>query len=362
MQTLAELKQSVDEYAAGCWDERVAAGDLHYIANKIVRYPTKPTLFNQQSVLMELALSDHAYAQFNERVGGPDLRWIGNSENCPPDLEPIILNRLLQKEAAEGREYLMRARGDVFRAVLSNQYSVFDNVKFVELVERGIDTLGADVVAQIHRPSIGDRLRAYILLPQITFSEKYGGLHPGVYIRNSEIGDGSARVTGGLYRSVCTNGIIYGWESGSDIAIKHKWVDGNMLAAMVAGALSEGFKLSEEAAIKFVASESVHIEQQSLRPLIEEWAKKYKLSQKVSDEWQGASVGNAGESGHAKDLRMMDVINGATYVAQRQEDETFAEAIERMAGEILRGVSVSDRDSVLRSDGQVYVQPVFQWA
>jgi len=213
MQTLGDLRNLVDQYAEDCWDERLAAGDLHYVADKIVRYPTQPTLFEQQSVLMELALNDYAYAQFNGRIGGPDLRWIGDPDRCPPDLEATILNRLLQKEAEAGREYLMRAQGDAFRAVLSTDYTVFDNNRFVGLVERGMETVGKGVDAFVHRPSVGDRLRAYILLPQITFSDKYGGLHPGVYIRNSEIGDGSARVTGGLYRSVCTNGIIYGWEA-----------------------------------------------------------------------------------------------------------------------------------------------------
>jgi hypothetical protein len=146
------------------------------------------------------------------------------------------------------------------------------------------------------------------------------------------------------------------------VIVRHRYFDSNVLAAMVAGALAEGLRLSEEAAEKFVASESVHIESKSLRPLIDKWAEKYGLSKTVADEWQGASVGNAGESARANDVRMMDVVNGATYVAQRQENETFAEAIERMAGEILQGVNVGDRDTVLQSDGQAHVQPMFQWA
>jgi hypothetical protein len=59
MQTLGDLRNLVDQYAEDCWDERLAAGDLHYVADKIVRYPTQPTLFEQQSVLVTTPLFEN---------------------------------------------------------------------------------------------------------------------------------------------------------------------------------------------------------------------------------------------------------------------------------------------------------------
>jgi len=348
MNTLDDLKRMASDYSEDCMDFRVAAVDMEYRGERIISYRTPANLFHGEA-LWQLGLNDYAYGQLNERIGGPNLRWIASPDKCPPDLERTIFNRLLTKEAEDNREYLLRAKGDSARAVLSSDYTVFDNSQFVDLVARGMDSVG-DTLVQVFRPSVGDRLRSYILLPEITFNKDYGGLHPGVYIRNSEIGDGAARVTGGLYRAVCSNGVVYGWDADTAVILRHRYYNTGMIAAMVSAAIAEGLRLSEEAALRFVASESVHIEKKSLRPLIDKWAEKYGLSRPVADEWAGMTVGNAGEFGRVNDPRMMDVVNGATYLAQRQEDETFAEAIERMAGEILQGVAVNVGDHILQSN------------
>jgi len=327
--TLQALRESVDEYAVDCYDHTTHAKDVVYVGDKALRYRVPSTLFQREMTLTGY-LSDYAYRQLNGRIGGPDIHWL--EKKCPPDFEPEVFNRMLQQEAGKGREYLVRSKGDVVRAVLSDEYTVFDNSRFVGLFENHID--GAHAV--VHRPSVDDHLRAYVLFPEIELSDKYGGLHLGVYIRNSEIGDGGAKIAGGLYRSVCTNGLVFGWECKEAMVFNHRYYDQSMMAAMIAAAMATALQMSEVAARLFVASESIHIEQKTVRPLLERYAKKYGVSKSVIDETVGATTGNAGEYGRAREPRLMDVVNAVTYVAQRQDSETFQEAMERMSGEILR--------------------------
>lgn len=315
-------------YASDCHDSNVPASDVEYLGSHNLRYETGGNLFST-STKISGKLTDYAYRQFNARIGGPPIDWL--EKKCPEDFEPEVINRMLLQEAQDNRVYLVRGKGDAVRAVLSDEYTVFDNTRFLDLFERYLD--GANAIA--HRASIADHLRAYILFPEIQLSNKHGGLHLGVYIRNSEIGDGGAKITGGLYRSVCKNGVVFGWEQKESTVFNHRYYDSNMIAAMVAAATAKALEMSDVAAKLFVASESVHIEKKSINPLLERYAKKYGVTKKDTDEIVGAAVGNASEYGRASDLRLMDVVNSITYTAQRKENETMQEAFERMAGEVL---------------------------
>lgn len=330
---IQELVEKIRRDSIDKHDATLSVGDINYHGEGCFGYSPEPTLFNRSPEPARVTTNDYAYRQLVGRVDGPSPRWLRGP--CPPSLENEVVSSMMGVHSDD--KLFIRMRGQQCRAVLSSEYTPFDNSEFVSIITEYIHQEGLDV--DVNKAIVGDRMRAYFMLPGITFDNgDHGELHPAIYIRNSEVGDGSARITGGLYRSVCTNGMIYGWKRESSAKIQHRWYNRQMVIALVSTAIVEGFQASEEAAKKFIASQSINIEPKSMDGLLERWAKKYNISQESADDWRGASIGNAGEYGRPNEVTLMDVINGATYVAQRQDDP---EPFERMAGAMLEGVSIT---------------------
>lgn len=350
--TFSDLIETLDEYAEQCYDNEAESGTFEFYPDSVSYMP------DIGNVPMLTQLSDHAFGQINGRLHGPDLRWLRGTK-VDADLRARIMNLLV--EDRESKNLLVRQNHSGIRAIMSDQYTPFDNAPFVRLVQEAVDTMGVE--AQIHRPQTGDILRAWILLPSITFAKDpiteapringvdgdvfdldrlggngngpgNGGLHPAVYITNSEIGTGSVRATGGVYRSVCTNGLIYGWRSEESMQVRHRFLSMNTMRAVVAAGVADAFRMSEKAARTFVEAQEIHVQPQSLRPIVDEWTRKYGLTVEASDNWLASIQAETFTYNRKDDPRLFDVVNGATYAAQNtHEDER--EVMERMAGDML---------------------------
>jgi hypothetical protein len=93
--------------------------------------------------------------------------------------------------------------------------------------------------------------------------------------------------------------------------------------------------MSEEATRKFIASQDKKIAAPNLRHLVDEWAGKYGITIDAKENWLTSITNEAIVNGRHDDVRVFDMVNAATYVAQTQKSWS-SELMERMAGDILR--------------------------
>lgn len=346
-----ELQSKVNDYAADCYDAVSATKTMQFCPDSTVTYGPK----GSENVRMGGKLSPKAMEQIAWRLQGPGT-WLMDQKKCPDELRVRLLNDLV--EMRKESKLLIRSKGDMIRAILSDEYTPFDNKPVIDMVGEALNTLGDGIEVKVVRAEVGDELRAYVLLPGITFdadpslggsNSKYGdgGLHPGVYIRNGETGGTGLKILGGLFRGVCQNGMIYGWNSDESTTIRHRWHTVDFIKGLLAEKIASGLKLSEEAARNFVASQEVKVEKTNLRSLVDGWTKNYGVTVEAGTNWLATIASQSAEYGRVDDPRAFDLINAATLVAQSRPNEE-REQMERMSGDLLS--SFFPRQQVLVED------------
>jgi len=292
--------------------------------------------------------NDLAWSQLVGRLDAPPVSWLLKDERCTKELRAKIMNNLAVTRAKDG--LFIRHKGDTVRAVLSDEYTRFDNVKFIDLIGQAIEHLGYETV--VLRPVVGDHLSAYILMPQITFNQDpngHGGLHPAVYVSNSEVGTGAARTAGGLYLDYCENGSIHGWKAEEALAVRHRFLSVGAMRSIVASGIAGALKMSEQAAKDYVAAQDIHLEPVNLKGIVDKWATKYGLTVGAKENWLAAAIGESSNQGRKPDPRVLDLFNGATYSAKLINSVPERELVERMAGDMLTEYGSNYRN------GQAYI-------
>lgn len=263
-----------------------------------------------------------------------------DERRCPVELRDQIFNLMVTKYR-DPFDALIRMNGNVVRAVLSKSYSIFDHTDFIDLIEQAVSTMGIEPLTK--RVVIGDDMKAYVIFPQVTFApdptdhSKYGdgGLHPAMYIGNSERGGGCARVVGAVFRDYCQNGLIYGWSDTGVFETRHRFHSKMAMGLLVAEGIATALRMSEEATKKFIESQEIKVIQPTLAPLVDAWATRYGLTIESKEAWTSLIHNEAVQYGRPNDVRLFDIVNAATYLAQQKTDADSTEDIERMAGAIL---------------------------
>jgi hypothetical protein len=335
--TLAEFVERANDFAASNSDTLAQQQSFVFNGRTMSYQANSDTPLFGNGLFMYGNLTDWAYRQVVERLDGPPVSWIGEGDHCPPELHDHILNTLASER--DTARLLVRGRGEAIRAVLSDQYTVFDHHEFLPMVAAAVGSLGIE--ENLHKAYIDDHMRAYILFPQVSFGEdpgdrEHGGLHPAFYISNNEIGGGGIRIAPAVYRSICSNGAIFGWrEKGNGVFIRHRWIDHSLMNRLVANAIAESLEMSEAAAKMFMDSVTIPVAERSLRPLVDRWASKYGLSVPQKDNWLGAITIEAGSYGRSEDIRAFDVVNALTLMAQGEKSVASQESLEIMAGDVL---------------------------
>jgi hypothetical protein len=287
----------------------------------------------------EVPVDDHAARQLAERLGIP-FSWIANPDKCPPELRSLVHNWKFENQPP--RDFLMRMHGKRYhlRAVLSDEYTPFDHATMIDTVTAAINHTSLDV--KVVKPHIGNNLSAYIMVEGIRFDDPNsqrpmgdgggsGGLYPAVYISNSEIGTGKARILGGLYRSYCENGMIVGWEVANKFSVTHRWSTPQHLQLLANEAIAQALQLSEDAAMGFLEAQAQAIRPSKLNEIVKGWSKKYTITTSKADQWLEAltAISDRGTVTYA------DAINEATHLANRTDNPDTVQELERMAGDMV---------------------------
>ena len=338
MSEIQKLRDDVNQYAADCHDAYTQTRGLAF-QGRTVSFKSEDAaggLFEGADVMESGRLNDWAAKQLVTKLDAPGYEWLFTESRCPADLETTILNTLTATR--DDAKVFIRSKGEQIRAILSDQYTKFDNTALIDLTCTALETMGLQ--ADVRRPEVGDDLSAYILIPGVTFNNDprskggEGKLHPAIHISNSERGGGTAKIAGAVFTSVCSNGMILGWKTNEVMAVRHRYISTPAMGALVAEAIATGFNMSEHAAKAFVQAQEIHIPKPSLQPLVSGWADKYGLSVGEKENWLGMIAGEINRNERPEDPRLFDVINAATEIAQ-QKAPVEAILIERMAGDML---------------------------
>ena len=330
--SLKKFVERAEAWNEGVSDTKVSSQNLRALSGNTISMPVSNTPV-KGDLHYPLPLNDHALAQMCERLGVP-ARWV-QSDNCPDELAKTVLDWKFKN--GEMQKWLVRSHenGEITgRAVMSDQYTPYDHFDFATAVASAVKEGG--IKADVFRPEIGDTMRAYILIREMQFDagdpRDGGGLFPGIYISNSEIGTGKARVNGGLYQSVCDNGMILGWQQKESTELIHRWDAKAHMAVKINEAIASGLKMAEQAAIRFLDAQALTLDLTKLDKIVEGWAKKYGVLSGSRDSILGWNKAMRDTSAEPSAFEFVSVI---TAHAQNIESTDQRERMEAMAGGLL---------------------------
>lgn len=290
-------------------------------------FPTGNTM--REQTFGKLIPNDHALGQLASRVGIPSRYARKCFEEDPSLLEPHF-NHWKEKvvEDVEGdKGWLLRAKGDMLRGVLSDRYSKLDN----EFIFGALgSTLANGDVVDVKNFDLNDKyLNLRLVFPQLTHnigtSIKRDDVMVGIHVTNSEVGSSSLRIDSCLFRLVCTNGLIARVGGESLMQQRHVHLTNREMQNRVADAISEALRAGDGIVETFAKSREVKVE--SPLDVLRDLAKKEKYSKDFTDHLEGSFHVESGETA-------FHVVNALTLASQKLPMERRLE-VEKTAGRVL---------------------------
>lgn len=319
------------------------AGQLFNLELSRIPQPQSPnfsTGFRIARNTEALTLNDHALGQLFGRVGIP-AQYGRKVMNAEPSMIADHVNywieadKLPNMESHRDREWLIRAKGTMGRAILTDKYTQLDNnFAFGALGS----VLNEDDSVKLQGFMLDDRyLNARMTFPSMKVNlgtiQKPDWVFVGIHFRNSEVGCSSVAIDACLWRQVCTNGMIVRVKSkeGDDrfssfLQQRHSRISQNELQNRVSDAISKAVNAGDGAIESFAKSREVKVK--SPLDLIKELAKKEKYSQAFTDSVQNSFMSEPEETAYG-------VINAFTHAAQKLPIEQRLD-VESFAGKFMQ--------------------------
>jgi len=347
--TVNAMHDLIEDRRATCYDETAVSRSMEFHGECRVDFQPQSSasaLFSKVGLPRGTGyLTDHAFKQLADRFGVPPS-WVMDGDKCPNDLRKLVLDWKFANE--DERNLLLRLTsdpdGDPLRAVLSDRYQPYDHHDLWSAVEAAVAQMPAEPWV-LPRGGMGDELRGYIVRDGVQFDGfrppnrsgdggGSGGLQPAVYFSNSEIGTGRVRITAGLYRGFCDNGVIYGWKEQGSLAVTHLWSQKNHIALAVHEGIANAMNLSEEAAGRMLQAMDLRVEPTKLASIFDRWAGEYGVTIASKDAWKALV---------SPEPTVFDMVNAATVLAQKADTAEAGENLERMAGDMLANMTDGPR-------------------
>ena len=281
-----------------------------------------------------------AYRQWCQRLNLPH-QWL-ISGKCPPDLEKSMVNRMAtdnEKNMLFRFKNIPEEQRSECRAVLSDKYLVYNHHEFWTNIQDSIQGTGLeDLNPVIWKPSVSHHLDAWILFdnvsadpqdgesPSIYDNGGFGGLRPAIHIKNTEDGTGMVRIDSGLFRSYCTNGVIFGWKSENAMAAEHLGKSTAHMQLKVTMAIADAASTCKLGIDKFVEATKVKIKENAISLIVKEWTRTFSIAAGTSTLWETALQGSQ---------TWGDVVMATSDFAGSLPDRDMTTTLEEMSGAIL---------------------------
>lgn len=255
--------------------------------------------------------------------------------NSPNVKHQAILKDLVDISFKEdfGKEMFFRFndKDDTCRAFLSDRYAVINNDWVLDKV-KGFLPAECDQAVAMDK-SGDDFINFSVVLPAtLTSSDDsdYGGL---IKIKNSEIGTHRLDISAGVFRTICSNGMI-GWVKHDSISMVHRGhINMENLAANIQSSIAKHIQSIPVMVEKLLTTKKMIFgEGASMTPLFASIAQSYKFSKNEIDAvYNGWSIERQETSRYAKTL--FGMVNSLTRGSQSQGEASW-EKLNEVAGEI----------------------------
>ncbi|MFH1537314.1 MAG: DUF932 domain-containing protein [bacterium] len=170
-------------------DEQGCVGDVRY-SNGAFHFRRKP-----------IDVTSTAARQLCQLAGVPTVFF---NKKLTERERSSIFNRLMRESANEERLY--RFHGDCLYGVVSPKYKKLDNVVLVDVIAAAEET-GLDL-----RPIRYNLHPDHSIVSLVPVGNTNSELVPVIEFTNSENGLGSLQVWSGIYRWICSNGMVFTLE------------------------------------------------------------------------------------------------------------------------------------------------------
>jgi hypothetical protein len=277
--------------------------------------------------------NDWATGQLCSRIGMPgqyvkkclDIKddYLTNLTACQVN---YWMEALANEQKDEGKPFLLRAKNDICRAVLSDRYSTLDNKYVVETVNDSLFSANESDSVKVKEYYLSDRsFHLRVIFPGMTMNMGTGKnpdpVTAGIHIINSEVGFSSLMVETLLYRQVCSNGLVV--RVGGEIILsqRHIFLEPEEMQHRLVIAMNKAIDLADSTMITFKKAKTVPVK--SPLDLIDKLAKDQKYSQEFTDNIKNSWNKEPQETVYA-------IVNALTDSAKvlpfdkRLEVETFA--------------------------------------
>ena len=318
--TVRNLWERAEEIQSHCTDYMVTRANAQ---NFRFNESAGITFVDSASDLHTLNLTHHSLGQLSAKVGVP-VRYI---EKCVQsgriDLAQDNVNSWLEDY---NKDFFVRAYDDRARGILSSKYSVCDTPEILGVVDDAVDLSKYKVKGSyLSEERLHVRLISKEMLP-IDGEDLFAGL----FLDSSDVGRNILTVKFGIYKQVCTNGLVIAKAGGTMFEQKHIGITAEEFHEGLVKSLSNVDLLTEHAVEWVEEARKKKAFRFSLEDT-EEFIARIRQQTNLSEE----SANKVIDLMKARyDMSMWGLINGITEVAQDFTLERRLE-LERIAGNIL---------------------------
>jgi hypothetical protein len=309
------VQQAVSSDDVGKWDVSLSLRDL--------QMDPQGNLFRRRGK-GHLALTDHALRQLCQRV----IPYKGGTLVSHLDLylRHQVLNPYLKRRRESA---LVRGKGKTIRAILSDDFMLYDNkhlMAALPLILSGLESRG--VSHNVKKYYLDDQsLWIDITFPSIS-RQDLGGLEGGIRVGNSEVGLRSITCWSLVWRQVCSNGLM-SWGQGEQLFKKvHRGrLDTDEVSERLATAISTSLASSDDLMDKLAASASEAVP--DIEAVIERIVKRRNLSGEFAQAMYAVMVSERDTYGS-----LFGLVNAMTRASHLYQGDRRV-AIEQEASRLL---------------------------
>lgn len=264
----------------------------------------------------ELPLSRYALGQFCSKIDVPGEFMQRCLDRGDFDLVQKTINTWLPRKLKGG--FLFRQTGDHVRAALSPKYASYDSERILDIVNKKVGLSNYEI-----KGSFINEERLHIRFISRDMMNIDGeDLFPAMFLDSSDVGRKTMVIRFGIYKLVCTNGLVIGRADGILTQQRHIGIDPEEFEYGIAAGLERIPMLTENAALWV---EKARTENMKIDDVIKELER-----MAIKKETDNVIYLMDHRYGHSK----WGYINAITEVAQKFTLDK-REELETVAGKIL---------------------------
>lgn len=327
---ISTIREAIADDNVGKWDVGASLSDLQMdFRGRLFRRGGKG----------HLPLTDHALRQLCQRAipykGGTYV----SGHKTPVHLRRVNLNYWLPQKRDE--TCLVRGKGKFIRAVLSDDFTPYDNehlIAALSSVLSGLESRG--ITHNVRRHYLDDRsLWIDVTFPSIARKD-LGGLEGGIRIGNSEVGIRSVTCFALVWRLVCSNGLM-AWGKGEQLFKKvHRGqFEPEAVSERLSSAITSSLETADDLVDKLAASAAEAVP--DIESVMERIVKRRSLSQEFRDAMMTVMISEPNHYGSLFGLvnamtqsahlyrgdRQVQIEQEAARLLNWREDEIYSQIV-----------------------------------